>query len=952
MSSDRGGLQRVKHVFDEARALPGDRRARYLDDACGADQALRQEVESLLAFYERADTFLDQPTRTLDSLSAVGLLEGRTIGPYQIVVRVGAGGMGEVYRALDTRLGRTVAIKVLPPHLAADPLGRERFEREARAVAALNHPHISTLYDVGAHDGINFLVMEFLEGETLAARLTRGPVPVAKGLEYATQIASALDKAHRAGIVHRDLKPGNVMLTPAGAKLLDFGLAKPRARVAGADERTAWELTGPGTVLGTAQYMAPEQIEGKEADARSDLFSFGAMLHEMLTGKKAFEAPSSATLAAAILTAQPARVSELDASLPAFVDYVVERCLAKDPDDRWQTARDLLAELERSRASLGHSGTNRPQAAHTGGNAARNARTGRLIAILAVGLAAITAAAVAYLPLARSVQRADVAWLSILPPVGGFNLSPDPAVSPNGRYVVYKAEDASHRTQIWLKALRSSDAHPIPGTDGTDLTVSAFWSPDSRSVGFFANGKLKRVDLDGTSLQVLASAPEPRGGTWSSSGTIIFNSDTQNLMRVPAAGGDTSRIAEPSSSGVRLFPYALPDGDHYLFTSRNAGGQGMGVYVGSLISPDIQRISDAWSPTVYTNGRLLFVRQRGLFAQPLDTKTWRLAGEPTQIADGVGVGCCTPLSFEFSATANIVTDWGGSLNTSSQLVWLDRSGNRVGVAGDPGLNGGFTITADARRATLERSDTATATVDVWIVDLQRGGGASRLTTDGRFSLPVLTPAGDRVALMERGRGIVTMPIAGGPTDVMVEGATSKWPIGWSRDGRILTFLDSTPTGYRIWTATNRSGSPASIYREAPFILGGPDVSPDGRWLAYSSDESGRQEVYVDSFPMPSTRSRVSINGGAGPKWRSDGKELYYLAPDRKLMASGVTASEGGLTFAPPVALFEGPSLNPDLSRTQFAPAPDGSRFLFNARVEDRTPVGLTVIVNWPALLEK
>src|SRR4030095_11922975 len=353
MSSNPSGWRRLKDVFDEARALPDDQRADYLDEACAADQELRREVESLLSSYETADDFLEQPAaRVFGRLSAVGPLDGLTIGPYQIGSRIGAGGMGEVYKALDTRVGRSVAIKVLPGHLATDPLVRERFEREARAVAALNHPHICTLYDIGTQDGINFLVMEFLEGETLAATLARGPLPLANALEYAAQIASALDRAHHAGIVHRDLKPGNVMLTPDGAKLLDFGLAKPRTGVADAGSALPRELTGPGTVLGTAQYMAPEQVEGKEADARSDLFTFGAVLHEMLTGTKAFDAPTNARLAAAILTSHPPRVSELKAGTPAFVDYIVGRCLAKDPDKRWQTARDLLAELERSRAGI------------------------------------------------------------------------------------------------------------------------------------------------------------------------------------------------------------------------------------------------------------------------------------------------------------------------------------------------------------------------------------------------------------------------------------------------------------------------------------------------------------------------------------------------------------------------------------------------------------------------
>ncbi len=395
MSSDPGAWQRLKDVFGEARALPEDRRAGYLDEACASDQGLRCEVESLLASYETAEDFLEQPAAQVFShLSSSGPLDGLTIGPYQIGSRIGAGGMGEVYKALDTRLGRHVAIKVLPAHLAADPLGRERFEREARAVAALNHPHICTLYDVGTQDGVNFLVMEFLEGETLAARLSNGPVPLPQALEYAAQIASALDRAHRAGIVHRDLKPGNVMLTPGGAKLLDFGVAKLSANVVSAGTTPPSELTGPGAILGTAQYMAPEQVEGNDADARSDLFAFGAVLHEMLTGQKAFDAPNNARLAAAILSSQPPRVSVLQPGIPAFVDDIVGRCLAKEPAGRWQTARDLLTELEHSRAGRQSRSEQRLEAHHILLDSSKSKRKqarlrlGAAAALLAAGVAA------------------------------------------------------------------------------------------------------------------------------------------------------------------------------------------------------------------------------------------------------------------------------------------------------------------------------------------------------------------------------------------------------------------------------------------------------------------------------------------------------------------------------------------------------------------------------------
>jgi serine/threonine-protein kinase len=389
----------VKDIFDQVRALPEGRRADSLDEACAEDHELRQEVESLLSSYETSADFLEQPAATVfASLSAAGPLEGLTIGPYRVGSRVGAGGMGEVYKALDTRLGRSVAMKVLPAHLATDPMVRERFEREARAVAALNHPHICTLYDVGAQDGINFLVMEFLEGETLAAMLTRGPVPLPKALEYATQIASALDKAHRAGIVHRDLKPGNVMVTPGGAKLLDFGLAKPRATGVEAGAVVTRELTGPGTILGTAQYMAPEQIEGRDADARSDLFGFGAVLHEMLTGKKAFDAPTNAQLAAAILASYPPRVSELEPEVPAALDTIVGRCLAKDPDARWQTAHDLLAELERFRAGFYLSGVHRvSDGSHVGRGSWDGARKKTQVRLAAAAALVVGIALSAYL---------------------------------------------------------------------------------------------------------------------------------------------------------------------------------------------------------------------------------------------------------------------------------------------------------------------------------------------------------------------------------------------------------------------------------------------------------------------------------------------------------------------------------------------------------------------------
>lgn len=921
---------RVKDLFDRARARSPESRRAFLNEHA-ADDAVRHEVESLLAASDLAADFLEQPAVELyTTVVTAGVLDGRRIGPYAISSRIGSGGMGEVYKAIDTRLDRTVAIKVLPRDRATDPRAHERFEREARAVAVLNHPHICTLYDVGSQDGIDFLVMEFLEGETLAARLERGALSIVRTLDYGIQIASALDRAHRAGIIHRDVKPANVFLTKSGAKLLDFGLAKPHGPRDGAARRGSRnDLTGTGVILGTAPYMSPEQALGKDVDARSDLFAFGSVLYEMRTGKKLFESPGEPT---------------------PGLEYVIKRCLAADPDDRWQTARDLLAELQRLKDTRGQ-----PDAAMASRNQPR--ATAWLVRNWLVPAIAALVAIVATWMVLRLTQpgpaQERAVWLSILPPPFGFDDAPDPAVSPDGRYVAYKAEDASHQTSIWLKPIDAPEARPIRGTEGTGVSGAHFWSPDSRSIAFFAGGKLKRVDIAGGAPQIVAAAPEPRGGTWSASGVILFNADTQNLMLVPAAGGATKTIAAPSTGGgVRLFPHALPDGRHYLFTSRDVGGQGLGVYVASLDAPDVRRITDAWSPAVFANDHLLFVRQRALFAQPFDLQQLAVRGEPQQIAAGVGLGVGTPLSFAFSASAaGVIAYWEGSAASLTQLTWFDRTGARLTAINEPAEQPGFTTSEDGRKVALERRLGDGGEMDIWLLDAQSPGREARLTTSGSFSLPIVSPDGQRLALFERGHGLVSVSLATGESETITAGATSVSPTDWSRDGQRLAFTDLTPTGARLWTTAASKDSEPTLYREAPFALDSVMFSPDGRWIAYLSDESGRHEIYVDAYPTPAQRIRVSSDGGLFPKWRRDGKELYYLSLDRRLMATAVQHIADGLIVSPPRALFDAPAVNADRSRTQYVPSADGSKFLFNSRVENRAPVGVTVIVNWLALVK-
>jgi eukaryotic-like serine/threonine-protein kinase len=930
---------RIREVFDAAMAQPAERRASFVAESCHGESAIHDQVVALLAFREGAGGFLAAPAVNLVENLPRADLTGRPVGPYHLGARIGQGGMGDVYRARDTRLDRSVAIKVLTLQTSAGQPSHDRFVREARAVAALNHPHICTLYDVGTHDGLDFLVMEFLEGETLATRLQRGRLSLAHLFEFAIQIASALDVAHKSGIIHRDLTTRNIMLTPAGAKLLDFGLAKTTTAIVDTSVTASRELTAPGTILGTLRYMAPEQLEGRNADARTDLFAFGCVLYEMVTGKKAFEARNSATLLTAIMALAPTPVREVVPGAPPAVEYIIARCLEKDPDDRWQTARDLLAELKRT--AIQNEIVPAPR---------REGRwTARRTALSLAVLAAVGAALVTSLMWPRSLHAGSPTWLSILPPAGGFDLSPNPTVSPDDRYVVFKAEDVSHRSLLWLKDLSGPGIRPLAGTDGVESTQSPFWSPDSRSIGFFAHGQLKRVDIDGSAPQVLAPAAESRGGTWSPSGVIVFDNGDRLLHRVSPSGGASPLVPGTGKGQVRLFPHALPDGRHYLFTSRNVNGLGEGIYVASLDAPDVRRVSDAWSNAAYAAGHLLFGRQGALFAQPFHVSRLVVTGEPRQLVDGLGVGCCTPLSFAFSASAGVLTFWHGSTEALTQLEWIGRDGARPTTVGEPGHYLGLALSADGRRVALERGASIANGYDLWLLDLASGARATRFTLDGKATVPVWSPDGTRLLVMSRARGLVAMPWRGGSDSTVVADSASMWPSDWSADGRYVAFFDA-PAGWRLLTAPADGRGKPTPYRQGLFALQMMRFFPGGGWVAYVSEESGQVEVYLDSFPTAGEKTRVSTDGGSWPVWRHDGKELYYLASDRGLMAVPVRTESGGLRVSPATRLFEAPPVNPDWSRAQFASNADGSKFLFNARVDDRTPVGLTVVANWPALL--
>jgi eukaryotic-like serine/threonine-protein kinase len=886
---------------------------------------------------------------------------GQKLGPYEVLAKLGEGGMGEVYRARDTRLDRTVAIKVLSSQLAADPQFRQRFEREARAISALDHPHICSLYDVGeqipsptapetgAPQPIAFLVMQYLEGETLADRLVSGPLPLDQGLQYAIQIADALDKAHRAGIVHRDLKPGNIMLTKSGVKLLDFGLAKAAAPIASGGlsmlPTTPAGLTAQGAILGTLQYMAPEQLEGRDTDARTDIFAFGAVLHEMLTGKRVFEGRSQASLISAIMSAQPAAVSSLQPLAPTALDHIVTRCLAKDVDERWQSAHDLKLQL--TWIAEGKSSGPVPT---TSASPRSRERVAWAIAALAL-LGVVGMAGVLAWQRGREVP-APASAFAVLPP-DGARFTADlmgQAISPDGRRMVFVAATSNNPQRLWLRALDSLTPRPL---EGTDEAGAPFWSPDSRSIAFFAEGKLKRLDLDGGLPQNLADAPFGLGGSWSQNGTIVFLPNLASpVFRVPAGGGTpvaVTRFDQRRGEFLHLAPSFLPDGNHFLFF---AASQDPGVYVGSLVSQEVTRVFPSETNAVYAPpGHLLFVRGTTLMAQSFDAERLTVSGNPSRVFERVSRGISN-VGFSSSATGTLLIRPAAAIQ--SELVWFNRVGARVGVAAPQAEYGEFALSPDESQIAFDRGDLSGQFPDVWLLDLRRGG-TSRLTTNRSVdNVPIWSADGRTVAYAsEHGSGldIYQRPAnQSAPEQLLLKlnAPAIMFPADWSPDGRYLTYYRTDPKRRNdVWVLPLFGDRKPFPLIQTEFNEWQAQFSPDGKWIAYVSDESGSSQVYVQAFPTQSGKVPVSTTGGTQPRWRRDGKELFYLAPDRKLMAVTVKA---GTTFEveTPRPLFQ-TTLDLTAFRQTYAIAADGNRFLLNTPIE-RVAQPLTVVLNWPALM--
>jgi serine/threonine protein kinase/Tol biopolymer transport system component len=891
------------------------------------------------------------------------LASGTRLGPYEILAPIGAGGMGEVYRARDTRLERTVAVKVLSDQLSKSEEVRQRFEREAKTISQLSHPHICALYDVGREGQTEYLVMEYLEGETLADRLSKGPLPLEQTLRYGIEMSDALDKAHRQGIVHRDLKPGNVMLTKSGVKLLDFGLAKAIAPAAPQSGLTAFptiaggqNLTEAGTILGTFQYMAPEQLEGKEADARTDIFAFGCVLYEMTTAKKAFAGSSQASLISAIMQNDPPPISSVSPMTPPALDRVVRICLAKDPDDRWQSAHDIAGELKWI-AESSPSGVPAPVAV-----IARRRNRERL-AWLAFAVASLAAIGLAVSFLRRPSAPPPVIRFEILPsenaPYAAGDRDLSPAVSPDGRLLAFVGEDSRRKAFVWVRPLDGIVARPLPGTEGADYP---FWSPDSRSIGFFSDSRLKKIDAAGGPVQVVCEASSGRGGTWSREGVILFSpSATSPIYRVAASGGAPAAVlgldAAHGEDGQR-WPHFLPDGRHFLYfsylganpESRNQNG---GIRVGSLDFRETKAVVPQASNPVYIEpGVLLFFRDGNVLAQPFDLKALKTAGDPVPVAENVAHVEAKKLAF-FSASSAGVLAYAREAAFQSRLLWLDRQGRQIGSVGEPGDYSDPRLSSDGRRLVLTAVDVAAAHGSIWIYDLSRGARTLFSQAASADFSPVWSPDGSRIAFAsERGGAprLFLRAAGGGAEQSLLKTTDAEIPTDWSRDGRFLAYAaPNAATGWDVWILPLEGDRKPYPFMQTKADEGTATFSPDGKWIAYDSKESGKSDVYAAPFPGPGERIPISTAGGRDPKWRGDGKEIFYTAEDGKMMAVPIkagTALEPGV----PIALFETRTRNKGGWR--YDVTPDGQRFLVITKVQEQEALPMTVVVNWTARLKR
>ncbi len=915
----------------------------------------------------------------------MSLASGSRLGPYEILGALGAGGMGEVYRARDTRLDRTVAIKVLSSALTSNADVKARFEREARAISQLQHPHICTLHDVGRTEiaggspastqEIDYLVMEFLEGETLAERLRKGALPLEQVLKIGIEIADALDKAHRAGIVHRDLKPGNIMLTKSGAKLLDFGLAKPLSAIAAASGSAsapllsaAVTLTSPspahspltsaGMIVGTIQYMSPEQIEGKDADARSDIFAFGAVLYEMATGKRAFEGKSQLTVASAILEKDPEPISKVHPLLPAELDRVAATCLAKNPDDRFASAHDLKLELGWVAAA--------PRLAAPAESAAPRSRFPLALQLAAAALLLAVGFLANYALRGNPQPQVIHAVIPttekmVLEATGDF--AGPVVISPDGTRIAYVAHGQDSPKAIWVRSLDADTPQRLEGTEGAAFP---FWSPDSRYLAFFANERLNKIPASGGPIITLAPAPQPRGGSWGRDNIIVYAPDFQGaLSRVSAQGGPAVPVTrlDTSKHTTHRWPWFLPDGKHFLYlaTNHNGGGHEQnGIYFASLDGQTNSLILPSDSAAQYASGYLLFHAQSALMAQPFDPGSGRLTGEPAVIASHVRYDGGVWRTVASASETGVLAFQAGSAAAGTRLYWYDRAGKLLGQLGNQTAYQDPRISPDGRRVAVSVGDPNS---DIWVYDLQRNV-STRLTFDanGNFVAPAWSPDGKRIAY---GSGFAGSGKAGTPIYVRASdgsgetitlggesGVGANYP-AWSPDGATIYYQRLFgPVGWSVYAVPVNGSAKPHVVLAPPSPQANIQfyrISPDGRWVAYQSNESGRAEVYVAPLAGGGGKWQLSNGGGNWVAWRRDSREIFFLGPDLKICSVAFDGQGAQPVIGAPQPLFT--IDNSVLLGSLFDVSPDGQRILLNA-VPPEAPSPIELVVNWPAELKK
>jgi serine/threonine protein kinase len=867
------------------------------------------------------------------------------LGPYRIESLIGAGGMGEVYKAVDSRLDRTVAIKLLPQQLASDPDRRKRFEREAKAVSSLSHPRIAALYDVGEQNGAQYIVMELVEGQTLSDRLVRGKLSLRQTLEYAIQIAEALQDAHRRGVVHRDLKPGNIMITEAGVKLLDFGLAKLRddayaaARGAAAVTQRPQPLTSEGTIVGTVQYMAPEQLEGEDVDARADIFAFGSILYEMLSGQPAFAGSSAAGLTAAILTADPPPLSTL-VTVPPALEHLVAVCMAKKRGDRWQTAHDVAKQLEWIRSS---SSSSSPALAP----AARASRGGTkwLIAAAVVIAAIAVTLGLAYRsspPPPSQLMRFTVSFNDNVRYTVGEDFLRSASISPDGQRIVFTgADQTTGANRLYIRPVASEQVIPI---EGSEFGTEPFWSPDSRSVGFYADGKVKLVSLDGGRPREIADATSTGGASWGNDGRILISlQNPAPLVLITAQGGAPTPVTtlDPATEVDHDWPQFLDDGVHFLYMARGRTAALNKVFVGSLKSPERQLLLEGVFAITYAPpNRVLFLRSGSLFAQELDTSRFELQGAPVALADNA----LPP----FSASRTGALTYRTVPSTPLPLLWIDPDGKEIGTALPPGYYVDPIISPDGTQIALSKADSPQDNSDIWIVDVA-SGTPRRLTFDpANERAPVWSPDGKSIVYLAQksdAPGLYRKNANGvGAEELVLASKGVVWPYQW-KDGH-LVYFDGISGANDVWMMSGDDLRERTPLIETRYNDVDGALSPDGRWLVYTANDSGRWELYLTTFPPTSTKLAVTTEGGADPVWNADGTQLYYTRPaTAALMAMPVTPGDPP-RFGAARRIHPGPLEYPAARSIDIDPS--GERILVAPGLGVRGD--LTVLVNWQSLV--